>query len=157
MAVSTTAALIAGAAASGGAALLDNKNQKKAIASAEAQKAASQAFIEKQMNQARGDLFKLYPSIQDSNQKGLQAGLDIYRQTVPYQLQAFQQGNVGAQNQILRGLPQAQNAILGRPIDMSGLQAMAIQQPNIPMPQAPQFQGIQAALDPATLKALGVL
>jgi len=129
MAIGTTAALLAGAAVSGGAALLDNKNNKKALKSAEEQKAASQAFIEKSIAQARSDIFKLFPASQDARNQGLQAGLHLYKQAYPAMMNSFQQGNVGAQNALLAGLPQANNAILGNPVNLQGLQAQTLQQP----------------------------
>lgn len=122
-------ALIAGAAVSGGAALLDNKNQKKATKSMEDQKAASQKFIEDSVKQARSDIFKLFPAAQQSRQQGLQAGLDLYKQAYPAMMNSFQQGNVGAQNALLQGLPQIQNAIQGNPVNLQGLQAVQLQQP----------------------------
>jgi len=129
-------ALIAGAVASGGAALMDNKNQKKALKSAEAQKAASQAFIESQIKQARSDIFKLFPAAQETRKQGLEAGLQLYKQAYPAMMNSFQQGNVGAQNMLLAGLPQQQNAILGNPVNLSGLQAQTLQQPQgLTLPQ----------------------
>lgn len=132
-------ALIAGAAVSAGAALLDNKNQKKAQKSAEAQKAASQAFIEKQIAQARSDIFKLFPVAQDARKQGLEAGLHLYKQAYPAMMNSFQQGNVGAQNTLLAGLPQANNAVLGNPVSLQGLQAVQLQQPQgLTIPQYQQ-------------------
>ncbi|MCK5445938.1 MAG: hypothetical protein KAI73_09960, partial [Rhodospirillaceae bacterium] len=49
--------------------------------------------------------------------------LDVLGQTIPSQLQAFQQGNVAAQQNLLSGLPQARAAILGGQFDPTGLQA----------------------------------
>jgi len=59
------------------------------------------------------------------------------------QIAPFQAGNVAAQQQIARGLPQIQAAFLGLPTDLSGFQARQIGQPsdvNINIPQAPQQQ-----------------
>jgi len=138
-------ALIAGAVASGGAAYMDNKNQKKALKSAEAQKAASQEFIERNIAQARSDIFKLFPKAQDARTQGLQAGVDLYKQAYPAMMNSFQQGNVGAQNMLLAGLPQANNAILGNPVNLQGLQAQQLQQPqglSIPQYRPQTIEGL---------------
>lgn len=129
MAVATSTALLAGAAATGAAAIGDSMSNKAAIKSAEKQKAASQAFIEKQIAQARSDIFKLFPEAQKSRQQGLDASLSLYNQAYPQMQETFQQGNVQAQQALINGLPQIQNAIMGRAVDMSGLQAVALQQP----------------------------
>lgn len=129
MAVGTTTALLAGAGATGGAALLDAKSNKDAIKANGKQAAASQAFIEKQIAQARSDIFKLFPAAQESRQQGLQAGLDLYKQAQPAMMNLYQQGNVGAQNALIAGLPQIQNAILGNAVDMSAFNPVQLQQP----------------------------
>lgn len=136
MAVTTTAALIAGAATTAGAAVLDRKSQKDSVKSLEAQKAASQAFIEKQVAQARADIFKLFPAAQESRNQGLQAGLALYKQAYPAMMNTFQQGNVQAQNVLTQGLPQIQNAILGNPVNLQGIQPVQLQQPQgLQLPQ----------------------
>jgi hypothetical protein len=133
MAITTSAALLGaaaiGAAGSVAAARKDAKSQKDAIQSAEAQKAASQEFIERQIKQARTDIFKLFPAAQNTRKQGLDAGVHLYKQAYPAMMNTFQQGNVGAQNALLQGLPQVQNALLGKPMDLSGLQAQTLQQP----------------------------
>ena len=120
-------AMIAGAVASGGAAYGDYQSNKKNRKSAERQRAESQAFIEKQMKQARGDLFRMQPLASESRRLGAQAGLDLMAQSIPQQLGAFKAGNMGAQRITAQGLPQMQNAILGRgintnfqPVDVGG-------------------------------------
>jgi hypothetical protein len=120
-------AAIGGTVVSGAAAVGDYRNNKKNRKSAERQRAESQAFIEKQMKQARGDLFRMQPLASESRRLGAQAGLDLMAQTVPQQLGAFKAGNMGAQRIVSQGLPQMQNAILGRgintnfqPVDVGG-------------------------------------
>lgn len=136
MAVATSTALLAGAAASAGAAALDHKSNKDAIKSAEKQKEASQRFIQDQVNKARADIFKLFPAAQESRNKGLEAGLDLYGQAFPQMLNSFQQGNVGAQQVISAGLPQMQNAIVGNHVDMGAFQPVELQRPGLAMPTA---------------------
>lgn len=135
MAVATSTALLAGAAASGGAAYLDRKSNKDAVKSAERQKQQSQEFIERQIKQARADIFKLFPAAQESRQKGLDAGLHLYSQAYPAMMNSFQQGNVGAQQALIAGLPQMQNAIMGDPVNMN-FKPVQLQQPQgLTLPQ----------------------
>lgn len=91
--------------------------------------------------QAREELFKLFPAAQQNAQAGFQGAMDVFGQTLPQQAQAVQGGNVAAQQQILAGLPQIQNAILGGRIDLSGLQPTQLQQPDFSFAQQqlPQF------------------
>ena len=97
----------------------DRKTARSSIRSAERQRDASQAFIREQIAQGREDLFRLFSASQDSRRLGVNAGLDLVRQNFPQQLGAFQQGNVGAQQTLINALPQIQNAILGRPVDLN--------------------------------------
>ena len=76
--------------------------------------------------QARGDLFNLFPQARQDVMQGFQGALDVFGQTIPQQTQAFQQGNVGAQQALLAGLPQIQNALLGMPVDFSGFNPLSI-------------------------------
>jgi len=55
----------------------------------------------------------------------------------------FQQGNVQAQQALLAGLPQMQNAIMGRAVDTRGLQPVQLQQPQglmLPNSQLPPME-----------------
>jgi len=91
--------------------------------------------------QAREDLFKLFPAAQENAAAGFQGALDIFGQSLPAQSQVFQQGNVAAQQQLLAGLPQFQNAILGGNVDFNQLQPTQLQQPDLSFfqRQLPQF------------------
>ena len=132
-----TAAVI-GAGATAGAAYGDYQSNKKAMKSAERQREASQAFIEKQIKQARSDIFKLFPAAQESRNQGLQAGLNLYSQAMPQMMNTYQQGNVEAQKALITGLPQMQNAIMGKPlnpVNLQGLQPVQLQQPGLTLPQ----------------------
>ena len=76
--------------------------------------------------QAREDAFNLFPQAQEERRRSFQQALGLLQGALPQQTGTFQQGNVAAQNQILAGLPQIQNAILGRPVDLSALQATQV-------------------------------
>ncbi len=115
-----TAAVIGGSALVGAGAQIYSGNK-----AAKAQKKASKsamANVQQATEQARGEINTLYPQAMLSSQQGYQGALDVFGGTVPAQQRAFQGGNVAAQEAILAGLPQMQNAILGGPIDLSGLQ-----------------------------------
>lgn len=89
---------------------------------------------------------------------GFQGGLDVFGQSAPAQMDVFQQGNLGAQQALLAGLPQMQNAILGGNVDLSGLQPFQVQQPDLsflqqtlpqPVPeQASVFAQSEGAVNP---------
>ena len=121
------AAAVAGAAVVG--AVATRNSTKKAInaSTAAGDKAAQQ--LKSSTNQARGDLFKLFPAAQQNTQQGYQGALDVFKQALPQQAGVFQAGNVAAQNQLLAGMPQYQNAILGAPVDYSQFQATQLEQP----------------------------
>lgn len=97
----------------------DRKSAKESVKSQERQREESQQFIKDQVEQARGDLFRLFPQAQESRRLGAQAGLDLFGEVIPQQLQAFQGGNVAAQEALIQGLPQFQNAILGQPTNLN--------------------------------------
>lgn len=131
-------ALIAGAVGSLGAAAMDNRSQRKAMSKMEQQRAQSKEFVEKSVKNARSDIFKLFPAAQQSRQQGLDAGLSLYQQAYPQMMNAFQGGNVAAQNAVIQGLGQSNNALLGNAVNTSFLQPQAL-----PMPQGLQLPNAQ--------------
>jgi len=88
--------------------------------------AAITALIERNVNRARADVLGLFPGAQAARDQATQAALGIFGQTIPQQLDVTQQASLGAQGTLLAGLPQFQNAILGRQVDLSGLQPQAL-------------------------------
>jgi hypothetical protein len=135
-----------GAAAAAAAAVagagMDAKSQKDAAKAQSDQLQANEAFIKEQAEKSREDALPLFASAEQNRNLGFQAALDAFAQTVPQQFSAFQQGNVGAQNALLAGLPQFQNAILGGQVDLSALQPQAIQyDTSFAQQQLPQFVG----------------
>ena len=80
---------------------------------------------------------------------GFQGAMDLFGQTIPQQAQTLQQGNIGAQEQLLQGLGLSQNALLGGQVDLNRLQPTQIstdlgfaqqQLPNYSDPYAPVTQ-----------------
>jgi hypothetical protein len=140
-------AITAGTAAMGVyGAVKDRGAAKDAARSQERQRDESQAFIEKMGKQGRQDLFRLFSEGQQSREKGLQSGLDLYKQTIPLQLNQFQMGNINAQRQIAGGLPGIESAFLGTGQPMQ----TNVWQPDLSKldfraPQAPQFAPITQA------------
>ena len=105
-------------------------------------------------SQARADLNRIFPNAQQTGQQGFQGALDVLGQSLPAQTNVFQQGNVGAQQQILQGLPQIQNALFGNPVDLSQLQPFQMQQPDLSFFQQQLPQSINP-LGPPTNQQMG--
>lgn len=82
----------------------------------------SKQFIQKGINEAKTAVDKYGQGARQSQGQGFQSALDIFSQTLPQQAGLFQQGNVGAQQALLSGLPQMNNAILGRQVDYNAMQ-----------------------------------
>jgi hypothetical protein len=107
--------------------------------------------------QARGDALALAPGGFDARSLGTQGALDVFGQTIPQQLSAFQQGNMGAQQALLGGMPQFQNAIMGLPVDYGAMQPRAVQyDPSFAQQQVPQFQSIADLLGGGAAQQTGV-
>ena len=100
------------------------------------------------VQQARGDLFNLFPTAEANSQKGYQSALDVFGQFMPQQASTFQQGNMAAQNQILAGMPQQHNALMGGQVDYSQFQPSQIDyDPSMFQQQLPQYKSIDDAMN----------
>ena len=99
-----------------------------------------QDFIRQGTQEARTDIKNIFPLAQQALQGGFQGAANIFGQAIPQQADVFQQGNVAAQQQIAQGLPQFQNAILGRPVDFGQFKPVTLQQPDFSFLQNQQFQ-----------------
>ena len=84
------------------------------------------AYIQQMMDQSRGDMMGLWPGAMDNANMGYQAALDMFGQSVPQQMGAFTQGNMNAQSTLLGGLDPYMAALMGNPVDMSGLQPRGV-------------------------------
>ena len=125
---------MATAIATVGAAVIGSRASSKASKSASDAAERGQDILAASRDQARQDVMRLFPQAQASQTQGFQRAQDFLAgQVIPNQAQAFQTGNVQAQETLLAGLPQIQNAILGGQVDLSGLQARQT--------QVPQFSG----------------
>jgi len=106
-AVAVVAASVISAAASKNASDKAAKGQSKGLA-------ASQAMNQQAIGQAK-DYFNIG---QRSSQAGFQSALDFFKNVQPAKYEPMIQGNVAAQRVIGQGAQQANNAILGLPVDM---------------------------------------
>ena len=139
-----TAAVIGGSALLG--AVSSRNSSRRAADTQQKASDAAAAQTKQATEQARADINRLFPQAQQAGQQGFQGAMDVFNQSINPQMQAFQGGNVAAQNQILAGLPQMQNAILGNQIDYSGLQAYEAPQQDLSFmnQQLPYFQQQEA-------------
>lgn len=102
-------------------------------------------------NQARQDVMKLFERSATNNGMGMKAALDYYKTAAPKRYQPYMQGSQQAQQVIGQGAVQANNAILGLPVDMG-----FVNQPQI-VPgtdhmigaQIPEFQQGAIASEPS--------
>jgi len=123
--------------------------EKKAAKATQRGIESGQKRIEEGNKQAREDIFNLFPSAEANSQKGYQSALDVFGQFMPQQAQTFQQGNVAAQNQILAGMPQAHNALMGGQVDYSQFQPTQLDyDASMFQQQLPDYQTSQQALSP---------
>jgi len=109
---------------------------------------------EKATREAKEAALPLFGQARQDLQQGFQGALDVFGQALPAQTQAFQQGNIGAQQQLLAGLPQFQNAILGGQVDFSQLQPTQVQTPDLGFFQQRLPGTAPAGVDPATTGAV---
>ena len=122
---------------------VDDSQQKLQLA----QNQKTLELIERQTQRASRDVGKLFGSAEQNLLAGNQAAMGLMGQYAPEQFGALQQGNLNAQQQLLAGMPQVQNALLGLPTDLSGFQPRTFT-PNLSFlqQQMPQFQTSADAL-----------
>lgn len=129
MAVATAAAIgaaVIGAGASIYGANADKKQSKEAFKAQQSQNASNAEFLSGKVDLASRQSEALFGAAGKNRIRGAREALKIFGETMPQQISTFQQGNVGAQEQLLAGLPQVQNALLGLPVDLSVLQPRQI-------------------------------
>ena len=118
--MAATTAAVVGAVGAVGSAVSSRNQGKAALKQQEDQNQQNTQFIKEQAAKARQDVIPLFDAAQQARLSGAQGALDVFGQSVPAQLSAFQQGNQQAQAALLAGLPQVQNAILGLPTQTTG-------------------------------------
>ena len=142
MGIATATALtgLAGAAS-------QRSSARRAARSQERGQAAALEAAERGAREAREAAIPLFSDAQQNALRGFEAALGLQGQIAPEQISALQQGNQAAQQTLLAGLPQFQNALLGNNIDLSGLQQQAPQiDTSLFNQQLPQFTSINQSL-----------
>ena len=134
------ALISAGASLLGG--FLTNKSGQdgKAHRYAKQRNAEMDAYIKQMQEQSRNDLLGLWPGAMNNANMGYQAALDMFGQSIPQQMGAFTQGNMNAQGTLLAGMDPYMAALMGNPVDMSGLQPRGVSYDTSWIPQQlPQY------------------
>lgn len=123
--MSWVATAVVGSAVIGGVA--SNSASKRA---AEGQEKALEANAVA-VADAEGKVNNLFGEAEQQQSQAFTSAMDYLSGAYGKQIQPFQQGNMAAQAQISRGLPQIQNAIMGNPVDLSGFKPRAIAAPTL--------------------------
>ena len=121
--MSWIATAVIGAAVIGG--IATNKASKRAAAGQEEALAVTGVATQ----EARGDITRLFGTARESRERAFGDVRSFLSKAPGKQIAPFQRGNILAQEQIARGLPQIQRAILGQPVDLSGFTARTIGAP----------------------------
>jgi hypothetical protein len=109
--------------------------------------ADNRALFQNLSTQAQDQAKALYGASDQNRNITTQQILQLLGGTIPQQLSALQHGNVGAQQQLLAGLPMVQAAIMGQPVNMGALQPTRINYNTDFARQAPpQYVTTQQAL-----------
>jgi len=145
----------AGVGASASAASKDRAQGKKALEEQRGFNASNRDFLDAKIAEAVVQSEALFRGAASNRVRGATKALDILGQSAPQQLSTFQQGNIGAQEQLLAGLPQIQNALLGLPVDLSGLQPKQVQfDPSFTQQTLPGFKTPSVALQDVGLSGV---
>ena len=124
-----------------------DKSAQRAQIDANAQ---DRALFERLANESSGAAQSLFGSADANRNMSLQQVLSLLGGTIPQRLQAQQQGNAGAQRQLIGGLPQIQAAIMGQPVNYGAFQPTQLSyNTDFTRQTLPQFQTSADALKPA--------
>ena len=137
------------AAASAVIGAVSSRNASRRAANAlESSEEAAARFARESTEEARNAAIPLYQQAQDNSLMGIQGALDVFGNTGPAQLNAFQQGNEQAQLALQYGQRQAQDAILGNTLNpyIQGSRGIDPIDPSIFQHQLPQFGRLTDAL-----------
>ncbi len=92
----------------------------------QAANAEIQAYVRQQIPAAKEETRGLFSESDVFRNALMQKAIDMMGQGVGQQIGAFQQGNYGAQSQLLAGMPQYQRAIMGQQVDYGAFQPQQI-------------------------------
>lgn len=123
-----------------------DKSAQRAQIDANAQ---DRALFERLAKDSSASAKSLFNSADANRNMSLQQVLSLLGGTIPQQLSAQQQGNVGAQKQLIGGLPMIQAALMGQPVNLGALRPTRIAyDPSFANQTLPQFQSSAQALAP---------
>lgn len=109
----------------------------------------NQALFQRLADQSGQTAREQFGAADTNRNMALSQILQLLGGTIPQQLQAQQQGNLGAQQQLIGGLPMVQAALLGQPVNMGALKPTQINYNTDWARQAlPQFQRPQQPAAP---------
>ncbi len=98
----------------------------------------AQDMLRESVDEARGEVKPLFADAMAQSQGGYQDAVNLLSGSLAPQMGMTQGGNVAAQQTLLAGMPQFQNAILGAPVDYSAFQPSQIDYSQYLPQQAPQ-------------------
>lgn len=124
-----TAGQVIAAGAVVGAAAIGAKGNKDATKAGIKGQEKSQAAYDAAVKNAKVDINALFGKAEKSRSKGFGNALDFISGAPARQIAPLQAGNQNAQSTVASGLPQIQNAIMGLPVDFSGLQPKSVGSP----------------------------
>ena len=113
------------------------------------QNAQDRATFQRLADQARADVTGLAGAGDVNRNLSYQQVLELLGATIPQRLQAQQMGNVGAQQQLIGGLPMIQAALMGQPVNYASMQPTQIAYSTDWTRQTlPQFRTSAQAMEP---------
>jgi hypothetical protein len=113
------------------------------------QNAQDRALFERLAEQSSGAAQSLFGAADQNRNASLQQALSLLGGTIPQQLSLQQQGNVGAQGQLIGGLPMIQAALMGQPMNMGSLRPTQLSyNADFARQTLPQFTSSAQALTP---------
>ena len=147
MAFAVGGALLLGGASLAGSAM-SNRTNRKIAEQAQAQNAQDKALTQQYAKAAMEQLPVGYQNAQAVRQQAMNQGLGLAGQTFQPTAEMINQGGMMNQNALLAGLQLQRNAILGKDMDYSALQAMSPQMDysalsGLTQPQGLDFKAIE--------------
>jgi hypothetical protein len=109
--------------------------------------AQDRALFERLAGESRDAAISLTGAGRENQNMAFEQVLQLLGASIPQQLSVQQQGNIGAQRQLIQGLPNIQAALMGNPINMAAMQPTRISYNTDFMNQSlPKFKTIDEAL-----------
>lgn len=116
---------VAGAVVVGAVVAADSSNKASKRAAKGVKKGLEQSLS--LTDQARQDVMKLFNASSQSTRLGVEGAFDFYKSMAPQRANPIIQSNTAAQGVIGQGAQQANNAILGLPVDMGFTAPQSVQ------------------------------